>query len=554
MRKQLLSNGQLKLAILKRITLGGISVIMMGTYTPILAEDEVSLASNDCDFIYGVHDDKLNDSQLIKIDPQNGFVIEALGPLYPGYDIEAVDISPDNQLYVAAGDETDKPGYLYKADMVTGQLTEIGPTGLAEIDGISFNPIDGTLWGWAQDAGLIRINPATGAVEIVFATAGEYEDLDWNNTGTILYVIQNQYENYNHPQNYTLNSGTLPYLEPNQDAQVPHVLLAYNVVTNKVSPVCQNEIGALVGNREIEALEVLPDNNLMFGYHHSNNQPILATIDPVDCEITLQPGLTYHIAANQPFSDIEALATCLPLALPQSCPPELTDTDWMYVKDSFNDASGLSVLEIYGMAIKQTGNTITVAINANMGAAGEDNLPRNIVGARKVVDGHVGFSELVFDFGNGNQYAVHFSLGNDSNAPSLGLYTEVVFKDVTRENYGYSTLKSYKRAVGTGSMGDLQFPSLNGYFDINTARSVPMSIAAGVRVADDNYQPLTTDELADLGLNFATGLNVSASQLGTHTFGFSFTKTPEMAGEFTAYFFTECINDGIAMIRELPSC
>lgn len=554
MRKQSLPlNGQLQLAILKSITLSGISLIVnLGTYTTVIAENGVSTVSNDCDFIYGVHDDKLNDSQLIKIDPQNGFVIEALGPLYRGYDIEAVDISPDNQLYVAAGDETDKPGYLYRADMVTGQLTQIGPTGFAEIDGISFNPIDGTLWGWAQDAGLIRINPATGASEMVFASSGEFEDLDWDNTGTTLYVIQNQYGNYIHPQNYTLNLGISPYLEPNNDATVAHVLLAYNVATNTVSPFCQSEIDALLGKREIEALEVLPDNSLMLGYDKSDNQPLLATINPANCEITIQPGTTYQIAANKPYNDIEALATCLPPALPQSCPPEVTDTDWMYVKDSFNDATGLTELEIYGMAIKQTEDTITVAINANMGAAGKNNLPARVLGPDKVVDGHVGFSELVFDF-NGNKYAVHFSSDNDSAVTSLGLYTNMILKDVTKENYGYTNLKSYKNAVGNkGAMGDLFFPTLNGYFDLNTERSVPMSIASGVKVTDDNYQPLTANELATLGLNFATGLNTN--QLGTYTFGFSFTKTPEMVGQFTAYFFTECLNDGLAMIRELPGC
>ena len=112
MRQQpYLLNGQLRLTI-KCIILGSMYFIMTGAYTTVIAEDQVSTMSNTCDFIYGVHDDKLNDSQLIKIDPQNAFMIAALGPLYPGHDIEAADISIDNQLYVAAGDDTDKPGYL----------------------------------------------------------------------------------------------------------------------------------------------------------------------------------------------------------------------------------------------------------------------------------------------------------------------------------------------------------------------------------------------------------------------------------------------------------
>jgi len=505
-----------------------------------------------CDFIYGVHDDGLNNSQLLGI---LDFEIDVLGGLCQGCDIEAVDVSPQDELYVASSDETGKPGVLYKADMITGELTEIGSTGYAEIDGISFNPKNGTLWAVAQDAGLITVNTENGKGTLVHPMEGEYEDLTWNNDGTILYVVLNDHKAYTHIRPY-LEANATHKADPENDAKVDHLLIAFDVTTSPVtaSEVCRGTLG----DKEVEALEMLPDGKLMLGYHNSKDQPMLAAIDPSTCEVTKDASPKYNITKEMPFGDIEALGACIEpapgIADPDSCPVQ--NTDWMYTKDSFEDATGSASLEIYGVAVKQVDDTIIVAMNTNMGTAGESNWPNKI--RKKIKDGNVAFSDFVLDFGDGVKYAVHFAAGNDSDSSvTLGLYKDVVLKDVAKENYGFSNLSSYKKAVEkqkkTPSLGDLSFSG--GYFDVNSTYSVPMSIESGTQVEGDNFTPLTAADLAGMGLDFVSGLDVNnASELGSHTFGFSFTKTDDMVGDFTGYFFTECRNDGLAIVKTLPDC
>jgi len=507
--------------------------------SPMFAEPDV------CDFIYGVHDDGLNNSQLFKM---LDFDIDVLGSICAGCDIEALDVSKDEELYAASGDNTDKPGFLYKVDMTTGQLTEVGPTGYAEVDGISFNPIDGTLWGWAQDVGLIAIDKLTGAANVVFEAEGEFEDLTWNNGGTKLYVALNDHGAYSHIRPYVKEAATYNP-DPENDAKAGHLIVVFDMTTNTATEMCRG----VLSDKEVEALEMLPDGKLILGYHNSNSQPMLAIVNPNNCEVMKETPPNYNITPQMPFGDIEALGACIVDGSSdiKFCPDQ--DTEWMYAKDSFTDGSGHKSLEIYGVAVKQEGDTIIVAINANMGPEGEtdwSSLPKSI--QNKIKDGHVGLTDFVLDFA-GTKYAVHFVANSDSSATTLGLYQDITLKDVAKENAGYSNLSSYKNAAQNPSLGDLSFSS--GYFDLNSNWSVPMSIESGTKVDEDNFTSLTATDLAGMGLDFVGGLGVSnASELGSHTFGFSFTKTDEMAGDFIGYFFTECRNDGVAIIKSLPDC
>jgi hypothetical protein len=82
---------------------------------------------------------------------------------------------------------------------------------------------------------------------------------------------------------------------------------------------------------------------------------------------------------------------------------------------------------------------------------------------------------------------------------------------------------------------------------------------------------LDTAALTVKGLDFATNLGLApsrytsatpysptnkkpANELGEYTFGFSFPRQADMTDEFIAYVFTECGNDGVAMVSSLPSC
>lgn len=155
---------------------------------------------------YALHDEKLNDTQFFTIEP-NTRMVEPLGPLHEGHDIEALDRDPARGfLYAASGDDpgckdpNDDPktcekhphGHLYLVDSNTGEVTPIGSTGFGEMSGISFNPKDGTLWGWADRQGLATINTETGKGTLVLPSKFPVEALTWDNRGERLYGAANK--------------------------------------------------------------------------------------------------------------------------------------------------------------------------------------------------------------------------------------------------------------------------------------------------------------------------------------------------------------------------
>jgi hypothetical protein len=175
-------------------------------------------------------------------------------------------------LFAASGKDTKKPGYLYSVDKDNGQLTGIGSTSFKKIDGLSFHP-DGTLWGWATGNGLVIIDTTTGQAKLVAAYPGEVEDLTWNTAGTILFGIDN--------------------LQNNPDAGVK--LLAYD--GNTIETICEE----LTQSLEIEALDTLPDDTLIFGLHGKKNLPV-GVIDTTNCQIIAEP----EIATD--YNDVEGIA------------------------------------------------------------------------------------------------------------------------------------------------------------------------------------------------------------------------------------------------------
>ncbi len=237
--------------------------------------------------LYGVHDQGLNNTQFFTVSPET-FEVKALGEMKKAHDIEALDIHPQTaELFAASGKDTQKPGYLYRVDKNTGQLIDIGSTGFKEIDGLSFHP-DGTLWGWASGDGLVTIDSTTGKTRLVATHSGEVEDLTWNTAGTMLFGVEN--------------------LRNNPDAGVK--LLAYD--GNTVTTVCEE----LTQSLEIEALDTLPDDTLIFGLHGKNGLP-LGVIDVDTCQMTAET----EIATD--YDDVEGIAwptkACAPQKMAQSC-------------------------------------------------------------------------------------------------------------------------------------------------------------------------------------------------------------------------------------------
>jgi len=238
--------------------------------------------------LYGVHDEGLNNTQFFTVSPET-FEVKALGDMKKAHDIEALDTHPQTgELIAASGRDTAKKGHLYKVDKLNGSLTDIGTTGFKEIDALSFAP-DGILYGWAQDAGLFKVNlDDLNSLKVIIPSNGvEVEDITWNTLGTILYGVAN--------------------LRDNPDVGVE--LLVYD--GNTVKSVCQN-----LTDLEIEALDSLPDDSLLFGIHGKTNL-LLGAIDVTNCQIIAEK----EIATD--YNDVEGIAwpakACAPQDVAHSC-------------------------------------------------------------------------------------------------------------------------------------------------------------------------------------------------------------------------------------------
>ncbi|MDM8564759.1 SdrD B-like domain-containing protein [Candidatus Halobeggiatoa sp. HSG11] len=185
-------------------TAKGVLTTAMALDNPVDATDDQAYSNLTVDFgfhepeiqeceivkMYGVHDGGLNNTQFFTVDSE--LQVNSLGPVYPGHDIETLDIHPTTGLmYAASGDDPDDGypnGTLYQVDKQTGAITLIGATGFGEVSGISFRPSDGVLWAWADREGLLTIDLATGQGTLVTASDLAIEALTWDNTGEILYA------------------------------------------------------------------------------------------------------------------------------------------------------------------------------------------------------------------------------------------------------------------------------------------------------------------------------------------------------------------------------
>jgi len=233
----------------------------------------VELASASCQ-LYAVHDQKRSDSQLFTVDTEN-YQINKLGPLYEGYDIEAIAVHPEtNLIYAVSGKDVtkDKPrGQLYAVDGQTGELFPIGNTHFKEIEDLAFGK-DGTLWAWAKGDGMITIDTTTGAGTLIIPSEIKVEGLTIN-------------KNAEHTVFY---------------GSVSNELWIYDQTSNHLEVACTNLPG------ETEALELLPDDILLMGIHKDKSFSLQA-FNAKTCQIATE----INIPTN-PFDDVEGIA--LPVA------------------------------------------------------------------------------------------------------------------------------------------------------------------------------------------------------------------------------------------------
>jgi len=214
--------------------------------------------------IYAIQDHRVSDTQFFMISPSTKAVRD-LGTLYKKHDIEGLAIDQaTGTLYGTSGDKTDKQGHLYRIDRETGELTDIGPTGFIEVDSLAIRPSDGTLWGWAVGDGLITIDPETGQGTLVIPYDKPFvEDMVWSYDGNSIYATQG------------------------------HNLWVYDGEILDIA--CDNLPG------EVEAVEMLPGNALMFAFHQDNSARI-HVLDIESCEVIVEEAI------DTPYKDIEGMA------------------------------------------------------------------------------------------------------------------------------------------------------------------------------------------------------------------------------------------------------
>ncbi len=259
---------------------------------------------------------------------------------------------------------------------------------------------------------------------------------------------------------------------------------------------------------------------------------LLMTATASAIALIFAPGQRVNAAtlkAIQPGTTINTFAECLNDGIALIGGKNTLDLNgWQWSIDNPNDGvDGFLVggnsnrYEMYTMAIKETANSIFVALNGNMPLTGIDG-----TGA---VDGNIGWGDLFFNLSGlnfstasqlGSLFAVRFAGTNDSFAPSIGLYGNVTATSVTGINSGFSSLQAYNQRVSGYCTGPNCGPSLGDlaantpYF--NQTQSLN-AIASGNFLAPITY--LTSADLLAAGYNFN-----QPHAKGSQTIAFKFDK------------------------------
>ena len=226
---------------------------------------------------------------------------------------------------------------------------------------------------------------------------------------------------------------------------------------------------------------------------------------------------------------------------------------WDYAKSSikngvfYNQIGGsTNPFELYSLAVKDMGDRMVVAINANLNEnGGTENIAYGDMLFNFTSSGLKGASESSSLFG------VKFNtLNSDSGVAEMGIYSGVTAKSVALQNSGFSNMDQRNNYVDSRStvdnaelnnLGDLQ--TTDAYFDgMRQGSNVILnSIQTGTK--EGNLAMLTGTQLGTMGLNFG-----HFGETGSRTFGFSFLKPKGFDGKFTSTLFAECANDGIALV------
>ncbi|MDM8565372.1 choice-of-anchor D domain-containing protein [Candidatus Halobeggiatoa sp. HSG11] len=279
----------------------------------------VETAPESC-ILYALHDDKLNDSQVVVIDLSAGLKgsMKPLGPMRPGRDMEGLALHPDDPdlLFASAGnhaevDGEELDGYLYTIHRETGDMKVIGPTGFEKTAGLAFNPVDRTLWAWGRNeggsdkwrgdgsnwerdndivtdkwSGLIKIDIETGKgtpVKQLDYNLHDMGGLAWSFEGDKLYASGDDH------------------------------LWVYDLATQSFEVACD-----FVDHGRIEGLDTQPNGFLLVGVDRkgkNGRETRILAYDPVECKI-----IHKRVYKGLQYDDIESIVW------PAT---ECNDTSWL---------------------------------------------------------------------------------------------------------------------------------------------------------------------------------------------------------------------------------
>jgi hypothetical protein len=264
----------------------------------------------------------------------------------------------------------------------------------------------------------------------------------------------------------------------------------------------------------------------------SNLIKVIAAVGGI-ISITAQAGNAADLNRGTTFNTfLECLNDGVGLVVGQNP----TVNGWQYTFDSNSDgvngrwgigaAAGVkNPYDIYGMAVKETADSIIVVLNGNMPLLGSPEA--------SVASGQIGWGDLFFNFSgqdfasamsSGDLFGVRFSGVNASGVKKLGVYEGVQAKTVTDIKNGFTVaaggLSGYQQAVtrlgGTADYGDLS----SRYFAGNDPRFNLNAIASGNFLTDISF--LATGSITpDL---LATGYD-ARKLAGSHTIAFKFDKS-----------------------------
>lgn len=169
------------------LTAMGLGLIIFKNYrgfgTKLSVTDQTSTGTMSC-VIYAIHEDDQHNTQFVSIDPKD-LTPKPIGPLQK-YEFTGLDIHPQTKkLYTTV----DQSGDLYEVDPLTGKISLMGTLNYNKVSSLAFHPQDNTLWGWAEEYGLIKIVLPNTTAELIYPSTRQPRGLAWSSDGKKLYAV-----------------------------------------------------------------------------------------------------------------------------------------------------------------------------------------------------------------------------------------------------------------------------------------------------------------------------------------------------------------------------